>query len=148
MAPPDAISNSESASWSALTPPRHTDQLLDPQALVEWYTQYAVPLRPQPGLLVLSIIVSILGSYATLLCLGQRTGSRGWRNYISLSASALCFVGRVFVPCRNAKLTRLLQSVVSIWSMHFVSMLSIRLRASDEIVWYLQVCSQPYTSAF
>jgi len=95
---------------------------IDPQALAEYYTQYAIPLRPQPGILVLSIVVSILGSYATLLCLGRRTSSRGWRNHILLFASALCF------------------AAVAVWGMHFVSMVSTRLRPSPEVVWYLQVC--------
>lgn len=99
----------------------HPADETDPDALVDWYTTYAVPLHPQPGLLVLSIIVSILGSYATLLCLGQRTGSRGWRNYILLFASATCF------------------AAVAVWGMHFVSMISTRLEPSEDIVWYLQV---------
>jgi hypothetical protein len=94
----------------------------DPHALAIYYTANAIPLHPQPGLLVLSIIVSILGSYATLLCLGRRTSSRGWRNHVLLFASALCF------------------AAVAVWGMHFVSMVSTRLRPSPDVVWYLQVC--------
>jgi hypothetical protein len=93
----------------------------DADALASYYTLYPIPLRPRPGILILSIIVSILGSYATLLCLGRRTGSRGWRNYALLFASAICF------------------AAVGIWGMHFVSMISMRLQPSPNIVWYLTV---------
>jgi hypothetical protein len=118
MAPPEAIWSSKSCTLYII----HSTDGVDPQALAEYYTQYAIPLRPQAGILVLSIIVSILGSYATLLCLGRRTSSRGWRNHILLFASALCF------------------AAVAVWGMHFVSMVSTRLRPSPEVVWYLQVC--------
>ncbi|WRT68429.1 uncharacterized protein IL334_005405 [Kwoniella shivajii] len=65
------------------------------------WNDYAIPLRPQPGVLVASIIVSILGSYATLLVLGRRTSSRGWRNHGLLLLAAV-----VFAAC-------------AIWGMHF-----------------------------
>jgi len=126
MAPQEAIWNGKSFTQHITT--SHIADDIDPQALTEYYTQYAIPLRPQPGILVLSIIVSILGSYATLLCLGRRTSSRGWRNHILLFASALCF------------------AAVAVWGMHFVSMVSTRLRPSPEVVWYLQVC--PSSMAF
>ena len=80
-----------------------------------------VPIHPLPGILVLSIIVSILGSYATLLLLGRRTSSRGWRNHLLLIFAAICF------------------AAVAVWGMHFVSMISLRLRASPEISWYIEV---------
>ncbi|WVR07510.1 hypothetical protein IAU60_004552 [Kwoniella sp. DSM 27419] len=92
----------------------------DPSALAEYYVNQAIPLRPQPGVLVASIIVSILGSYATLLVLGRRTGSRGWRNHGMLFLAAI-----VFAAC-------------AIWGMHFVSMISVRLKASPYVTWYIQ----------
>ncbi|KAK8854768.1 hypothetical protein IAR55_003507 [Kwoniella newhampshirensis] len=92
----------------------------NPQALAEYYQSQAIPLRPQPGVLVASIIVSILGSYATLLVLGRRTSSRGWRNHGLLGLAAL-----VFAAC-------------AIWGMHFVSMISVRLRPSPDLTWYLR----------
>ncbi|WVQ68033.1 uncharacterized protein L199_006239 [Kwoniella botswanensis] len=101
MAPPEAI-------WN------------DPQALADYYIDFAIPLRPQPGVLVASVIVSYLGSYATLLVLGRRTSSRGWRNHGLLLLAAV-----VFAAC-------------AIWGMHFVSMISIRLRASPYVTWYIQ----------
>ncbi|WVQ82326.1 hypothetical protein IAT38_004454 [Cryptococcus sp. DSM 104549] len=92
----------------------------DADGLVNYYTGNAIPLRPQPGVLVASIIVSILGSYATLLVLGRRTSSRGWRNHALLFLAAI-----VFAAC-------------AIWGMHFVSMISVRLRASPEMTWYIR----------
>lgn len=96
---------------------------LDPQGLVEYYQINAVPLHPIPGILVLSIVVSVLGSYATLLLLGRRTSSRGWRNNTLLVVAAICF------------------SAVAVWGMHFVSMISVRLEASPDVTWYLEVGS-------
>lgn len=93
----------------------------DQSALVDWYTTNNIPLYPQPGILVLSIIVSILGSYATLLLLGRRTSNRGVRNFGFLIISAICF------------------SAVAVWGMHFVSMISVRLEASPDTTWYVQV---------
>ena len=93
----------------------------DPDALVTYYQTHDVPLKPNPGLLVLSIVVSILGSYATLLLLGRRTSSRGWRNHSLLIVAAICF------------------SAVAVWGMHFVSMISVRLQASPDVTWYLEV---------
>lgn len=99
----------------------HTDKV----QLAEWYAvnRRAVPIRPEPGVLVASIFVSILGSYATLLVLGRRTSPRGFRNLILLLLAAVCF------------------SAVAVWGMHFVSMISIRLRATpvkDGVQWYMQ----------
>ena len=65
--------------------------------------------------------MSILGSYATLLLLGKRTSSRGWRNHTLLVAAAICF------------------SAVAVWGMHFVSMISVRLVASPNVTWYIEV---------
>lgn len=95
--------------------------MTDPQGLAEYYVDHFIPLRPRPGILVLSIIVSILGSYATLLLLGRRTSSRGWRNHTLLGMAAICF------------------AAVAVWGMHFVSMISVRLRASPNVTWYLEV---------
>jgi NO-binding membrane sensor protein with MHYT domain len=78
-------------------------------------------MRPQPGFLVLSIIVSILGSYATLLLLGRRTSNRGLRNFGFLAVSAICF------------------AAVAVWGMHFVSMISVRLDPSPNLSWAIMV---------
>lgn len=93
---------------------------------------HPVPIRPIPGVIVASILVSVLGSYATLLVLGRRTSARGLRNLALLLLAAVCF------------------SAVAVWGMHFVSMISIRLKASegfganptpgiDKVVWYINV---------
>ncbi|KIR73688.1 hypothetical protein CNBG_9583 [Cryptococcus deuterogattii R265] len=92
----------------------------DQEQLVSYYVNNAVPIRTQPGVLIASIIVSILGSYATLIVLGRRTSSRGWRNHLLLLLAAI-----VFAAC-------------AIWGMHFVSMISIRLKASPDVVWYIR----------
>lgn len=118
MYPPENIWNSKSPSYSPFPSTLlHADQ----EQLVSYYVDYAVPIRTQPGVLVASIIVSILGSYATLIVLGRRTSSRGWRNHLLLLLAAI-----VFAAC-------------AIWGMHFVSMISIRLKASPDVVWYIRV---------
>jgi NO-binding membrane sensor protein with MHYT domain len=93
----------------------------DPVQLVSYYTNRAIPISPLPGILVLSIIVSILGSYATLLLLGRRTSARGLRNHFFLGLAATCF------------------AAVAVWGMHFVSMISIHLKASPSVTWFLLV---------
>lgn len=96
----------------------------DDEALVEYYTTHAVPIHLQPGVLVASILVSVLGSYATLLVLGRRTSARGFRNLSLLLLAAVCF------------------AAVAVWGMHFVSMISIRLRPTPDYTnktWYLIV---------
>ncbi|ODN78712.1 hypothetical protein L202_04283 [Cryptococcus amylolentus CBS 6039] len=92
----------------------------DQDGLMQYYQTHAIPIHPQPGALVASVIVSILGSYATLLVLGRRTGSRGWRNHIFLFLAAVVF------------------SSTAVWSMHFLSMTTIRLKASPSVTWYIQ----------
>lgn len=101
----------------------HTKTTLttDQSALVTYYTDHDIPMRPQPGFLVLSIIVSILGSYATLLLLGRRTSNRGLRNFGFLAVSAICF------------------AAVAVWGMHFVSMISVRLDPSPNLSWAIMV---------
>ncbi|ORX38480.1 hypothetical protein BD324DRAFT_649847 [Kockovaella imperatae] len=92
----------------------------DPMQLVEYYETHAISLHPLPGILVLSIIVSVLGSYATLLVLGRRTSSRGWRNHLFLGLAAVCF------------------AAVAVWGMHFVSYVGVRGRASPDLTWYIE----------
>ena len=94
---------------------------IDTQLLIQYYETHAIPIHPLAGVVVASIIVSILGSYATLTILGRRTSSRGWRNHVFVVTAAFCF------------------SAVAVWGMHFVSMISIRLMASPNITWYLRV---------
>jgi NO-binding membrane sensor protein with MHYT domain len=91
--------------------------IADPVQLVSYYTNRAIPISPLPGILVLSII----GSYATLLLLGRRTSARGLRNHFFLGLAATCF------------------AAVAVWGMHFVSMISIRLKASPDVTWFLLV---------
>jgi NO-binding membrane sensor protein with MHYT domain len=80
-----------------------------------------IPLQPRAVTLVISVLVSVLGSYATLLLLGRRSSSRGWRNHLLLGVAGLCFAS------------------VAVWGMHFVSFLGVRLRASPDITWYIVV---------
>lgn len=130
MLAPQDIWNGERAS-SALhaTHTRLGLTIADPAQLVSYYTNRAIPISPLPGILVLSIIVSILGSYATLLLLGRRTSARGLRNHFFLGLAATCF------------------AAVAVWGMHFVSMISIRLKASPDVTWFLLVsCGLPLVS--
>ncbi|GMK59234.1 hypothetical protein CspeluHIS016_0702490 [Cutaneotrichosporon spelunceum] len=112
-----------------------TDPLVSAnEKLAQYYAQgygNPVPIDPIPGVIVASILVSILGSYATLLVLGRRTSPRGVRNLFLLLLAAVCF------------------AAVAVWGMHFVSMISIRLNATRglkyvglagsglEVVWYI-----------
>lgn len=113
-------------SWTGSSDPAmQTLTFADKVLLAQWYAENrrAVPIRPEPGVLVASIFVSILGSYATLLVLGRRTSPRGFRNLILLLLAAVCF------------------SAVAVWGMHFVSMISIRLQATPDkhgVQWYMQ----------
>ncbi|KAL7422485.1 hypothetical protein Q5752_003133 [Cryptotrichosporon argae] len=91
----------------------------DPMSLAAYYETQAIPIHPQPGILIASILVSILGSYATLLVLGRRTSSKGLRNFALLLLAALSF------------------AAVAVWGMHFVGMSSVRLKASPDVTWYL-----------
>ena len=121
--PPAAIWNGE---FSLLLPSHKlaTDSRTDPTALSTFYNNTAVPLQIQPSGLVISILVAIFGSYATLLLLGRRTASRGWRNHVFLALAATCF------------------SAVAIWGMHFTSMVSVRLLPSPSQTWYVRVSPQ------
>ena len=90
-------------------------------ALAEYYTTTVIPVQIPASGLVISILVSIFGSYATVLLLGRRTASRGWRNHVILALSAICF------------------AAVAIWGMHFVSMVSVRLYPTPDLRWYVRV---------
>lgn len=118
MFPPESIWNGKSPHHCPFS---QFSSHIDQEQLVSYYVNNAVPIRTQPGVLIASIIVSILGSYATLIVLGRRTSSRGWRNHLLLLLAAI-----VFAAC-------------AIWGMHFVSMISIRLKASPDVVWYIRV---------
>jgi NO-binding membrane sensor protein with MHYT domain len=83
-----------------------------------YYETHAVPQRYSAGIVVASIITSILGSYVTLFVLGKRTGNSGTRNIflLLLGAATMSFVG--------------------IWGMHFIGM-HMRLQATPSLTWYL-----------
>ena len=81
---------------------------IDEPALAIYYQSAPIPETFEPGIIVASVLVSILGSYATLLLLGKRTSIRGTRNLILLLAASITF------------------GVVGVWSMHFVSSFSAR----------------------
>ncbi|KAK4688817.1 hypothetical protein P7C73_g1293, partial [Tremellales sp. Uapishka_1] len=119
MWPPESIWNGKSSLLSTFIPLTSHPASPDAQALKEYYLTSPIPIHPQPGVLIASILVSILGSYATLVVLGRRTSSKGLRNHGLLLLAAVCF------------------AAVAVWGMHFVSMISIRLRASPDITWYL-----------
>lgn len=64
-------------------------------ALAQYYTSHAIPQRFNPGIIVASIAVAILGAYSTLLLLGRRTSNKGVRNIflLVLAATTMSFVG-------------------------------------------------------
>lgn len=64
-------------------------------AVAEYYTVHAVPQRYNPGIVIASVAVSILGAYSTLLLLGKRTSNKGARNVslLILAAGTMAAVG-------------------------------------------------------
>jgi hypothetical protein len=86
---------------TSLVTPSHSDHP-DETALALYYRLHPISLQANPGVVVASIIVSLLGSYATLTLLGRRTGMHGWRNHVILGLSVVCF------------------ATVAVWGMHFV----------------------------
>lgn len=91
----------------------------DYRSVAIYYETHAIPQRLNAGIVVASVAVSILGSYASLFVLGKRTSNSGIRNIVLLitSATTMAFVG--------------------IWSMHFIGMY-MRLEATKEISWYIR----------
>jgi NO-binding membrane sensor protein with MHYT domain len=84
-----------------------------------YYETHAIPQRLNAGIICASILVSILGSYASLFLLGKRTSNSGTRNIVLLilAATTMAFVG--------------------LWSMHFIGMY-MRLEATMNINWYIR----------
>ena len=99
---PFALCRAPSSSVAQRLGHADIENVTEPTQLVDYYTTSAVPLHPLPGIIILSVVVSVLGSYAALLVLGRRTASRGWRNHVFLGLAAICF------------------GAVAIWGMHFV----------------------------
>lgn len=64
-------------------------------AVAEYYTVHAVPQRYNPGIIIASVAVSVLGAYSTLLLLGKRTSNNGARNValLILAAGTMAAVG-------------------------------------------------------
>ncbi|PWN46283.1 hypothetical protein IE81DRAFT_2818 [Ceraceosorus guamensis] len=86
-------------------------------AIAEYYLTHPVPQRLVPVIIVASVAVSVLGSYATLLLLGKRTGNKGIRNVAFLLMAAVTM------------------SSVGIWGMHFIGM-HMTLQPINGINWY------------
>ena len=59
------------------------------------YTEHPIPQTFNPGIIVASIAVAVLGSYSTLLLLGKRTSNKGARNIslLALAATTMASVG-------------------------------------------------------
>jgi NO-binding membrane sensor protein with MHYT domain len=93
----------------------------DPSALAGYYITHAVPLEANAGVIVASVIVSILGSYATLLLLGRRSGDQNIRSHLFMALGAICF------------------ATIGIWGMHFISFQAFRLRAAEDVLWTIRV---------
>ncbi|KDN42391.1 hypothetical protein K437DRAFT_164180 [Tilletiaria anomala UBC 951] len=94
----------------------HSSNLTD---VALYYTVHAIPQVYNPGIIVASIAVAILGSYSTLLLLGKRTSNKGARNItlLVMAASVMACVG--------------------IWGMHFIGM-HFSLRPIPNVSWYVQ----------
>jgi NO-binding membrane sensor protein with MHYT domain len=91
----------------------------DANAVAVYYETHAIPQRFDAGIIVASIVVAIMGAYASLYLLGRRTSNSGKRNIVLLisAATTMAFVG--------------------IWSMHFIGMY-MRLEATPYISWYIR----------
>lgn len=145
---------SSSPSSSLPTTP-HFIPPAEEQALANYFKSHRIPWTANPGVIVASILVSILGSYATLMLLGRRTSVKGLKNFVWLVLAAMTFsvVGiwsmhfvrsRPFQPSRAPRL-RLELRRSSFASFFFVpshqcqvSMLGIRLQPSDDYQWYIR----------
>ncbi|PWY99903.1 hypothetical protein BCV70DRAFT_217616 [Testicularia cyperi] len=89
-------------------------------AVAEYYVYHKIPQRFNPGIVVASIAVAALGSYATLLVLGKRTSNKGTKNILLLSLAATTMAS------------------VGIWGMHFIGM-HMSLRPVPNVNWYIKV---------
>ncbi|PWN54164.1 hypothetical protein IE53DRAFT_365687 [Violaceomyces palustris] len=89
-------------------------------AVAEYYETHRIPQRFNPGIVVASIAVSVLGSYATLLLLGKRTSNKGTKNVLLLVLAATTMAS------------------VGIWGMHFIGM-HMSLRPVAGVSWYIKV---------
>jgi len=52
----------------------------DQYALAVYYQSHAIPLVYNPGVIIASVVVSVLGCYSTLLLLGKQTNNKGFKN--------------------------------------------------------------------
>ncbi|KAH9816501.1 hypothetical protein DFH28DRAFT_891290 [Melampsora americana] len=96
--------------------------LIDPDefhALAIYYQTHPIPHSFNAGVVVASILVSILGAATTLLLLGRRTATSGFRNWMLLLLAAITMAS------------------VGIWGMHFIGM-NMVLQPSSEVSWYIQ----------
>lgn len=92
--------------------------LSNSSSIADYYQTHAVPQRYSAAVIVASIAVAILGSYATLFVLGKRTSNSGLRNILLLvlAATTMSFVG--------------------IWGTHFIGM-HMRLEPVPKMDWYI-----------
>lgn len=56
----------------------------DPKSLASYYETHNIPVQFSAGFVVLSVVVSLIGTNSTLLLLGRRTSNSGWRNLLFL----------------------------------------------------------------
>ncbi|KAG0151185.1 hypothetical protein CROQUDRAFT_668047 [Cronartium quercuum f. sp. fusiforme G11] len=91
----------------------------DPHALAEFYQTHPIPSSFNAGVVIASILVSILGAATTLLLLGRRTATSGFRNWALLVLAAITMAS------------------VGIWGMHFIGM-NMVLQPSPDVSWYIQ----------
>lgn len=91
----------------------------DHHALAIYYQTHPIPHSFNAGVVIASILVSILGAATTLLLLGRRTATSGFRNWMLLLLAAITMAS------------------VGIWGMHFIGM-NMVLQPSSEVSWYIQ----------
>ncbi|EGF98729.1 uncharacterized protein MELLADRAFT_95480 [Melampsora larici-populina 98AG31] len=99
-----------------------TPQSFDPndlRALAIYYQTHPIPHSFNSGVVIASILVSILGAATTLLLLGRRTANSGLRNWMLLFLASITMAS------------------VGIWGMHFIGM-NMVLQPSPEVSWYIQ----------
>jgi NO-binding membrane sensor protein with MHYT domain len=87
-------------------------------AVAIWYETHDIPQRYNPAIVVASVLVSLLGSYSTLIVLGKRTSNSGARNAALLVWAAMTM------------------SCVGIWGMHFIGM-NFKLEPVPGQGWYI-----------
>jgi NO-binding membrane sensor protein with MHYT domain len=105
------------------------------EELAVYYQTHPLPVHYSPVFIALSILVSLIGCYATLLLLGRRTSNHGHRNFLYLIAAA--FLMASGKPLFTLSPIPAHEKPAGIFGMHFVGMFH-SLRPAPGVHWYIK----------